>query len=204
MANEVDEVAPPEPTERDLDSDGSDNSNGSIGVDATRRKWITAMLAGPAVVSLPATASAAAFGSISRCVENLYSPQSIYLHIGGGENDGMKREPRTGLVLSKGNYGSNGYAVIAVVVEYKPGEYYAPDWRRWYANGVDGQGRISFVSETGDSAKAEPGATEARQTLVFTGVDDFGNWMTLNPDSTTWGSVPVTNSCYVSIAPLTV
>src|SRR5262245_49275481 len=69
-------------------------------VDQSRRRWMIGALASPVAVSLPVGASAAAFGSISTCVENTYSRIRIPLHV--AVMDKYARTQVSGFVVEKG------------------------------------------------------------------------------------------------------
>jgi hypothetical protein len=161
--------------------------------DLSRRRWLTGMLAGPAVVSLPSSASAAAFGSISTCVENGLSAQSILLHVPIDQPDGYAREECSGCVVYKG--GGNGYREECLV-EYGSGKLMDCFWNEWWWKGTN-----QVTNSAGDTMKFD-GTMVKRLRLVFAQVDDVGEFLTANPDSTYWGATPVTGSCYVSIAGL--
>lgn len=165
-------------------------------VNTARRRLLIGALAGPAAVSLPVTASAAAFGSISTCVENVHGTYGMRLHVSGSSVDKYARKWVRGIVVEKkiGRW----QTVRETLVRYDDGRYYDEDYNEWYPKGGD-----KFISPTGETYK-DDGDRENRYTLLFADVDEHGDFVATSPSSTTWGAVPVTTSCYVSIGPIRV
>ncbi|MFU8817750.1 MAG: hypothetical protein ACNA7W_20580, partial [Pseudomonadales bacterium] len=83
-----------------------------------------------------------------------------------------------------------------VLVEYKTGRVYDENYHEWFRDGAS-----SFTAPDGESFK-DNGTRVDRYTLVFGGVDDFGEFTALDPEAANLGYMPVTTSCYLSIAPL--
>jgi len=187
MSDQLAEPAMPTP-----ESDGASRVQNDTEVNLARRRWLTGVLAGPAVVSLPNTASALAMGSLSTCVENQYSHQNIPLFVTVSGFDTFTRAHIMGRRVST----ANGKET-AVVVIYPSGDVYDEYYKPWTPMGTGGKGE-KFMSPTGDTYWYQAGNDVDCWTLAFT---DGGN-MSLEPDSQMWDYVPVTTSCWVSIAPI--
>lgn len=170
-------------------------------INASRRRWLAGALAAPAAVSLPVTASAAAFGSMSTCVENLHSHQGYLLHVSPLELDGLARTLIPDAILAeKGNINSNGYSAQPLVV-YQDGVARDEHYNEWPMDGTFGKdGLAKYISPiTGETYK-DNGIRVERCTLMFA-VNDSGDFST-DPTAADYGALPVTTSCWVSIAPL--
>jgi len=172
------------------ESDGASRVQHNTEVNLARRRWLTGVLAGPAVVSLPSTASALAMGSLSTCVENQYSHQNIPLFVTLKDYDSFTRYPITGMLVSSGSKKE-------VIVRYPSLDVYGADYRQWTPMGMAGK-KEKFLSPTGDTFFYDYVESPQCWTLAFTNGGD----MSLEPDSQLWDYVPVTTSCWLSVAPV--
>jgi len=160
-------------------------------VDLGRRKWLAGMLAGPAVVSLPHTASAS-MASISTCIENYTSKQSIPYHVSFAEQDQYAREPVRGICAYKG--ASNGYREV-MLISSRSGDLIDPEYNKWQWAGSNKIVDMFGNKWNYDSAMAVPD----RYRLIFGVVDEFGQFLTDNYEQ--MNAMPLTISCEASIAP---
>jgi hypothetical protein len=165
-------------------------------VNESRRRWVLGALAGPAVVSLPATASAAAMGSMSTCVENLYAPTQLPLHVAPENMDKYARKEMQGILAEKGSPNGKGYKTEALV-DYN-GQVYDEFWNKWPASGK------GYTCPTTGETYKDNGLRVQRWTLLFASVDNFGSFVETNPDATQWNMLPLTGTCMASISPLKV
>lgn len=154
--------------------------------DPDRRRWLTGMLAGPAIVSLPSQASALAFSSAARCLNSTYSTE-IPLHV--GIQDQWARQECTGITYATPN-GRDSVALVRYGYDLRD-EF----WRIWPENA---KGDQAFDPDTGQMYKI--GTSVPRLKLVFLELQDSTQLLTDDPSAMDFGAVPVTGSCYISLA----
>jgi hypothetical protein len=164
-------------------------------VDLGRRKWLTGMLAGPAVVSLPHTASAS-MASISTCIENYTSKQSIPYHVSFAEQDQYAREQVPGICAYKGNVNGNGGGYKEVLlISSRSGDLIDAEYNKWQWDGSNKIVDMAGNKWNYDSSMIVPN----RYRLIFGVVDEFGQFLTDNYEQ--MNAMPLTISCEASIAP---
>jgi hypothetical protein len=169
--------------------------DGRAPINATRRKWLTGMLAGPAVVSLPRVASAGAMSSIATCMENYNSIQSVPYHVSLLEQDEYARKRVPAVCAFKGNPDSNGNGYQeAMLIETTAGKLVDQWYQTWEFSGFN-----KIIDPLGQTWKYDATLqTPDRLLLILGVVDEFGQFLT--NDYEAMNAVPVTRSCYASMA----
>ncbi|MGD8416801.1 MAG: hypothetical protein PVH91_07075 [Pseudomonadales bacterium] len=177
----------------DLPREGEQMSAHTAGQmpDPGRRRWLAGMLAGPAVVSLPRTASAA-MGSIATCIENYNDKLSIPYHVGYEGLDQYARERVPGVCAFKG--GGQAYRE-QMLIETGSGELIDPEYNIWRRDGFNKITAPDGTTWKTDSTMVVPD----RYRMVFGVVGPDGQWLTDNYEI--YDAMPVTRSCYASISP---
>jgi hypothetical protein len=166
------------------DGKKQDVSPGSGSGATSRRRLLTGSAALPVVMTLPTNASAAAFGSSLRCLNNQTDQPDSYFAMAP---DGWKTEQVACIRVSL----TNGNDPCDVG-DYGGGKYYDRNGRKWYPAGD------RFVPEGyGDGPGYVVKSYTTAYTYVYVGED--GTYWGIDPTYRSRGGLAVYGSCYASI-----
>lgn len=160
-----------------------DVSAGSGSLVASRRRLLTGAAALPVVMTLPTNASAAAFGSTLRCLDN------------------QAKQPKDYFTLSRNGWASETLRVFRVALsggsdpwdvgDYGGGKYYDRTGRAWYPSGS----KFKPVGYSGPGYAVIQ--TRTAYTYIYVGND--GKYWGVDPRYRSQGGLAVYGSCYTSI-----